>query len=388
MSSTPVRLKDFGLSATRGYLPSQDPATSLESNIEWDEMAIDLPKYFMGSDLRKRIEALPPFDLSNIEGPAQASRAMMILSYLGMAYQWVDTSPAEILPAKLAVPWFEVGQMVGRPPILSYASYALDNWYRFDDSASIACGNIALLQNFLGGQDEEWFILIHVDIEKRAGQALQAIEDGQAAVVAGDADALDEALKAMRESLQAMLDVLKRMPERCDPYVYFHRVRPYIFGWRNNPALPNGVVYEGVNAYRGEGMKFRGETGAQSAIVPALDAALGIEHERDELREYLMEMREYMPPEHVKFIEACEAGPSIREFVQQSGRSSAREIFNDCVELVADFRALHLEYAGTYIHAQAQKQASNPSAVGTGGTPFMAYLRKHRDETRQQAISS
>ena len=388
MSRTPVRLKDFGLSANRGFLPSQDPATALESNFDWDEMAIDLPKYFMGSDLRSRIDALPPFDVGALEGEGQVRRAMMVISYLGMAYQWVDTKPAEVLPAKLAVPWYEVGQLVGRPPILSYASYALDNWYRFDSSASIACGNIALLQNFLGGQDEEWFILIHVDIEKRAGQALQAIEDGQAAVIADDADALDAALGNMRQSLQGMLDVLKRMPERCDPYIYFHRVRPYIFGWRNNPALPNGVVYEGVTAYAGEGMTFRGETGAQSAIVPALDGALGIDHERDELREYLMEMREYMPPEHVKFIEACEAGPSIRNFVDQSGRATTRDLFNECVELVADFRALHLEYAGTYIHAQAQKQTSNPSAVGTGGTPFMVYLRKHRDETRQQVLGS
>ena len=46
------------------------------------------------------------------------------------------------------------------------------------------------------------------------------------------------------------------------------------------------MVYEGVDALAGKGMTYRGETGAQSAIVPALDGVLGIEHERDELREY------------------------------------------------------------------------------------------------------
>ena len=61
---------------------------------------------------------------------------------------------------------------LGREPILSYASYALWNWRRLDESGPIALGNIALLQHFLGGLDEAWFILIHVDIERRAGAAL------------------------------------------------------------------------------------------------------------------------------------------------------------------------------------------------------------------------
>ena len=190
----------------------------------------------------------------------------------------------------------------------------------------------------------------------------------------------------LRDALQAMYDVLCRMPERCDPYVYFHRVRPYIFGWRNNPSLPNGVIYEGVDAYDAQGQAFRGETGAQSAIIPAMDAVLGITHEKDELRDYLMEMRNYMPPMHVKFIEAVEAGPSVRNMVVSAGVKELKSVFNECVSIVGDFRAKHLEYAGTYIHAQAQATPGNPSAVGTGGTPFMVYLRKHRDESKEQLI--
>jgi indoleamine 2,3-dioxygenase len=290
------------------------------------------------------------------------------------------------MPASLAVPWFEVGKLVGRPPILSYQSYASDNWRRFDKSGPIECGNIGLLQCFLGGQDEEWFILIHIDIEKKAGKALKAIEDAQQAVVDDDADQALAALTNLRDALQSMYQVLGRMPDKCDPYIYFHRVRPYIFGWRNNPSLPDGVVYEGVSEYNGVGQKFRGETGAQSAIIPAMDGVLGIEHERDELREYLMEMRTYMPPKHVAFIEAVEAGPSVRKFVTAAKGPGLTSVFNECVELVASFRAMHLEYAGTYIHAQAQKTPGNPSAVGTGGTPFMTYLRKHRDETQKQSI--
>ena len=388
MSAQPVKLCDFGLSEEFGYMQHSEPVATLPpGNEAWDEMGKNLPKYLMGSDFRQRVKDLPDFKIDTLKTDGQIRRAFLVLSYIGQAYQWSDNEPAHVLPAKLAKPWYEVGKLVGRPPILSYTSYSIDNWYLLDKKGPIECGNIALLQCFLGGQDEEWFILIHIEIEKKAGKALKAIEDAQKAVVAQDLDALEKALTKLRDGIKAMYDVLARMPERCDPYVYFHRVRPYIFGWKNNPSLPNGVVYEGVEEYQGKGQTFRGETGAQSAIVPALDAVLGIVHEQDQLRDYLMEMRQYMPPMHVKFIEAAENGPSVRDFVMACNKESVKKLFNESVELVADFRALHLEYAGTYIHAQSQKTPGNPSAVGTGGTPFMVYLRKHRDETRNQPVN-
>ena len=383
----PAKIADYGITEEFGYLPAHDPAQSLSAgNEEWDQFGKDLPKLLMGTNFRKRVQALPKFNIDKLDGEAEIQRAMLVLSYIGQAYQWSDNEAATVMPQVLAKPWYEVGKLVGRPPILSYQSYASDNWRRFDQAGPIECGNIGLLQCFLGGQDEEWFILIHIDIEKKAGKALKAIEEVQAAVVAQDGEKVEAALIKMRAALTAMYEVLGRMPERCDPYIYFHRVRPYIFGWRNNPSLPDGVVYEGVDEYKGVGQKFRGETGAQSAIIPAMDGVLGIEHEKDELREYLMEMRTYMPPKHVAFIQAVEAGPSVRNFVTTIKRSSLTQVFNDCIELVANFRAMHLEYAGTYIHAQAQATPGNPSAVGTGGTPFMIYLRKHRDETKKQTV--
>lgn len=385
--SNPAKIADYGITEEFGYLPAHDPAQSLSAgNEEWDQFGKDLPKLLMGTNFRKRVQALPKFNIDKLNGEAEIQRAMLVLSYIGQAYQWSDNEAATVMPEVLAKPWYEVGKLVGRPPILSYQSYASDNWRRFDQAGPIECGNIGLLQCFLGGQDEEWFILIHIDIEKKAGKALKAIEQAQEAVVAQDAEKVEAALIKMRAALTAMYEVLGRMPERCDPYIYFHRVRPYIFGWRNNPSLPDGVVYEGVDEYKGVGQKFRGETGAQSAIIPAMDGVLGIEHEKDELRQYLMEMRTYMPPKHVAFIQAVEAGPSVRNFVTTIKRSSLTQVFNDCIELVANFRAMHLEYAGTYIHAQAQATPGNPSAVGTGGTPFMIYLRKHRDETKKQTV--
>jgi indoleamine 2,3-dioxygenase len=127
------------------------------------------------------------------------------------------------------------------------------------------------------------------------------------------------------------------MPERCDPYIYFHRVRPYIHGWKDNPALGAGLVYQGVAETRGEPQAFRGQTGAQSSIVPALDALLGIRHAQDPLRTYLDELHAYRPPAHRRFIDGVRAQSRLRFFVAAAGHPALREAYNECVIRLARF---------------------------------------------------
>ena len=366
----------------RGFLPSRDPLARLPQAFDaWEQVASGLPKHLAGDHIRRTIEDLPPFPAASIADARERERAMTLLSYLGHAYVWRGEKPAPVLPARLAVPWYEVAQSLGRPPVLSYSSYSLHNYFRLDPQREIETGNIALIQNFLGGLDEEWFILIHVDIERNAGPGLAALHDCLDASDTKDADPLAQHLETVHNSIEAMYAGLKRMTEWCDPYVYYHRVRPYIHGWKNHPDLPAGLIYKGVDAYHGEPQQFRGETGAQSAIIPALDAMLGVGHKADMLRTYLMEMRTYMPPDQRAFIESIEARGNVREFVEHAGVARLTELYNACVEGVERFRTLHLEYAASFIFRQAQTDPKNPHAVGTGGTPFMPYLTKHRDET-------
>jgi indoleamine 2,3-dioxygenase len=178
------------------------------------------------------------------------------------------------------------------------------------------------------------------------------------------------------------------MTDRCDPYIYYNRVRPYIHGLKGNPAIGEGLVYEGVDKYEGKPQLFRGQTGSQSSIVPTMDALLGISHENDPLREFLDELHQYRPPKHRQFIEEVARRSKVRAAVAGSGQPGLVELYDDIIDHVQKFRTRHLEYAASYINKQAMGADGNPVDIGTGGTPFMKYLKKHRDESRDHYLGA
>lgn len=87
-------------------------------------------------------------------------------------------------------------------------------------------------------------------------------------------------------------------------------------------------------------MKHYGATGAQSAVLPALDAALGVQHPPGWLSDYLKVMREHMPGEHRRALQAIEQGPSIRTFVQQHKEELA-EPYDEALRELYAFRNQH-----------------------------------------------
>jgi indoleamine 2,3-dioxygenase len=244
-----------------------------------------------------------------------------------------------------------------------------------DDTKPFDLENIVIMQNFLGGVDEDWFIMIHVAIEYEAKVILSNLKSYFL-----DENLDKSLLEKSLESIKKINSIMNRMPEKCDPFIYYNRVRPYIFGWKNNPATPEGVIYEGVEDYNGEPQLFRGETGAQSSIVPALDALLGVTHSNDPLREYLDEMRLYMPKEHRELLNSLDEW-SENKRKNLSIDEKSRMVINEIINEVHTFRDKHLEYARVYIFEQSLTNNSNSNIVGTGGTPFMKYLDKHLQET-------
>jgi indoleamine 2,3-dioxygenase len=377
----------------QGFLPQKVPSKSYsvqsESCDRIQEIASNLPKLLLTGKVQSTINKLSLKDLSidNLlinQASQDLKLAMSHLSFIAHAYIWGDNKPNESIPSVLANPWVKVAEDQGRPPILSYASYCLDNWFLIDPDESISLENVGLINNFLGGVDEDWFVTIHVCIENAAADAMAACAEIAMLETDSPESKSIELLNRIVRSMKKVNEIFARMPEKCDPYIYYHRVRPFIFGTKDNPDLKNGLIYKGE--FDNQPQFFRGETGAQSSIIPSLDGALQITHTKDHLRHYLNEMRDYMPPKHREFMEVLEKNSQVKKIIKESAKLTS--LFNDCLEEIRAFRAMHLEYAGTYIFKQAQ--IKNPfgrggsTITGTGGTPFMAYLKKHRDETEDQ----
>lgn len=92
-----------------------------------------------------------------------------------------------------------------------------------------------------------------------------------------------------------------------------------------------------------------------------------------------------MPNNHRNFIRTVEEESKVVDAALTS--SKINSLINECLEEMASFRTQHLQYAADYIHQQNVKNTlfgtGGSTVRGTGGTPFMKYLKKHRDETKK-----
>jgi indoleamine 2,3-dioxygenase len=357
----------------RGFLPARDPAQSFSPGSELallDQIGRDLPSRLQDPTFRSCMRELRipewPEDHVRDETLPELRLYYVRVGFLASAYiNQVSQPQVDVLPRNLAVPLCKACELLGRPPILSYDGYALYNWKRLDPGGPIALGNLDTLQNFVPLYDEHWFILVHVEIEAIAADILAAIDRATSAFEDRDAERVSCELRQIAAAVWKQVDVLRRIPENMNPALYYRTFRPYIRFFEN-------VTYEGVTETP---MSFRGETGAQSSIIPALVAFMKIRHCQSVLTDHLADMRRFMPPAHRQLIADLEGLPSIREVADPVA-------YNDVLEAMATFREVHYGWAEDYIN----RRVSDPR--GTGGTPYMAWLRQLIDETRCHKLPS
>jgi indoleamine 2,3-dioxygenase len=352
-----------------GFLPEEDPLVEFPAHSELtalDRVGRDLPSLLQDKGFRAWARELrvPPLPSGELPMP-NVQLYYVRLCFLASAYvNQVGLEPATLLPRNIAVPLCDVCARLARPPILSYDGYALLNWKRFDPGGPIALGNIDTIQNFVHLYDEHWFILVHVEIEALAATLLKAVDEAADALASGDRETASTAVAAAARTLWAQVETLRRIPEKMDPALYYKTFRPYI-------RFFEGVVYEGVDSAP---LNFRGETGAQSSVIPLVVAFFKIPHKPSMLTDHLADMRRFMPREHRALLALVERLPDPRGKVDKAP-------YNEALEALAAFRETHLEFARRYIHAHVRDPR------GTGGTPYLEWLSQLIDETRAHMIT-
>ncbi len=368
-----------------GFLMSPDPvsdlstvASGLPQNVSstLEDIAGQLPALIKSGNLRPQMRELDPYDVSALGNETDfriVERAFQLYSHFANAYVWCEEkNPEDHLPEGIAIPLVALSKMVDRPPIIPYATTSLSNFRRKDTGGDIVVENLECIIKLVDLPDESWFHIIHIEIEAHAASAMQACVKATAAIANDDAKTVEMELTTIPLAFEKMIATFKRMYEHCSPDVYYYTLRPYLFGF-------DGIIYKGVEEYKGQPQSFRGETGAQSTVIPALKEFLGLTHEKGGLTEHMEIMKAYMPTPHRQFLADIDNG-RIRNFVFAQKSKSLTKHYNDCLKGLFDFRSLHFTMVNDYIASKVE----NP--LGTGGTDFMQWLQKLRDETAEQYL--
>ncbi|XP_074143422.1 indoleamine 2,3-dioxygenase 2 isoform X5 [Sminthopsis crassicaudata] len=361
----------------------------------WMEIANNLPLMIESHQLRVRVDKMPLLSCHLLKGHREQYLAHLLLSFITMGYVWQEGEKniPKVLPRNLALPFVEVSQTLGIPPILVHSDFVLSNWKKKDPDGPLEIRNLDIIVSLPGGESLKGFILVTLLVEKAAVPGIKALTQAINAVLQSSEEELLQALKQLRTSIVEMIKALRQMHDYVDPAIFYAVIRIFLSGWKDNPAIPEGLIYEGVSE---EPLKYSGGSAAQSTVFHAFDELLGVCHSKESTA-FLHRMREYMPPSHRAFIEEIHSAPSLREYILSSGSYLLRETYNQCVMALAELRSYHINIVAKYVLTGATKAKDGglsslpgpPQALeerGTGGTAVFNFLKSVRDTTMEGII--
>ncbi|PNJ34722.1 IDO2 isoform 1 [Pongo abelii] len=394
-TAVPLSLESYHISEECGFLLPDSLKELPDHYRPWMEIANKLPQLIGAHQLRAHVDKMPLLSCQFLKGHREQRLAHLVLSFLTMGYVWQEgeAQPAEVLPRNLALPFVEVSRNLGLPPILVHSDLVLTNWTKKDPDGFLEIGNLETIISFPGGESLHGFILVTALVEKAAVPGIKALVQATNAILQPNQEALLQALQQLRLSIQDITKTLGQMHDYVDPDIFYAVIRIFLSGWKDNPAMPAGLRYEGVSQ---EPLKYSGGSAAQSTVLHAFDEFLGINHSK-ESADFLYRMRDYMPPSHKAFIEDIHSAPSLRDYVLSSGQDHLLTAYNQCVQALAELRSYHITMVTKYLitaAAKAKHRKPNhlpgpPQALkdrGTGGTAVMSFLKSVRDKTLESIL--
>ncbi|KAM3868279.1 indoleamine 2,3-dioxygenase 1 [Diretmus argenteus] len=395
----PFSLESYYVSEELGFI-LPEPLDKLPLYYQpWMDIALHVPELIHSHEMRSRIHTMPLLSSRFLERHRELRLAHLVLSVMTQGYVWQEgeNNTVEMLPRNLAVPYWEVSQRLGLPPILTHADAVLANWRKRDPEGPFDMENLELLVTLPGGDSVRGFFMVTLLVELAAVPALRSIPIVINGVRCCDVESVAKALEDISQSMEDMRDALQLINKHVEPSVFYGILRIYLSGWKDNPCMPRGLVYEGVDT---EPMQYSGGSAAQSSLLHCFDELLGVKQE-EKSGAFLTRMRNYMPPAHKRLIQDISLQPSLRSFVQQQADERLSRAFQLCVTKLLLLRSYHINVVSRFItvpaararHLRSQGRSSEgetvsraPTALeerGTGGSGIMCFLKTVRDQTRQ-----
>ncbi|KAK0704505.1 Indoleamine 2,3-dioxygenase [Lasiosphaeris hirsuta] len=413
-------LEEFGVSSN-GFLPEHLPLDILPDQYytPWEDLMQSLNNHLDAGTFRKHADQLPILTLHYLSTEQEQRRAYVILAFLAHAYIWGGDKVSETLPPPITIPFLQISHHLTLPPVATYAALNLWNFRTTDPTDLTNLSAIHALHTLTGTRDESWFYAVSIAIEARGARTIPVLLLALRAAEARDFPAVTAALRVLAGCIASLGDLLERMDERCDPGLFYHRIRPFLAGSRNMAAagLPRGVFYD-CGGGRGEWWQLRGGSNGQSSLLQFFDVVLGVEHAvAGGGVSFHQEVRGYMPDEHRRFLEyIAEAFPwGLRKVVAEGGgdgdgeRLACREAYRAATDALAALRGKHLQMVTRYIIIPSRQpfcaggavnlatassrvgedagsqghevKAGQSQLTGTGGTALLPFLKQSRDET-------
>ncbi|ROV90066.1 hypothetical protein VSDG_08367 [Cytospora chrysosperma] len=412
-----------------GFLPSEEPLKFLSNPYyePWELLIHNLQTLLANGTLRSRVELeTPVLSTEFLTTEPEWRRAYVILTLLTHSYVWGGSKAAEVLPPSISVPLLIVSKHLEVPPVATYAALNLWNFTSTTNNFT-DLDSLTSCHTFTGTPDESWFLCVSVAMEAQGAHIMPMMLQALRAIHTRDYDTIATALEGLSSCIRKVGALLDRMRERCDPMVFYHKIRPFLAGSKNMSAagLPRGLFYDEGDG-QGSWQQWRGGSNGQSSLIQFWDVVLGVTHTsagsnnphakagRPEEKSFHVEVREYMPGGHRRFLEYVARSGSIRELAMTPtvGEAHARmqEAYAAATRTLTEFRNKHLGIVTSYIvipskkawtgdagrksvnlatmstRQQSEKKdvgkdGADNELTGTGGTALLPFLKQARDDT-------
>ena len=327
-----------------------------------------------------------------------------VLCMIVHRYVWCDIkNPAQIIPYHIGKIWLDVSNDLGIVPVLTHAAVDLWNWQLINPSMPFSLDNLRSINLMLDNESnatEQWFYLDMVAIEGIGAKSLYHFHNIINEINSfRDNEKIYESFIEIINNFKEITVIMKRMYEKCDPKIFFHKLRIYLNGYNKTDIFPNGLHVEGFPDIE---LKYTGGSAAQSSLIQAFDIFLSVKHDKSGDKNcsgvFLDRMRDYMPTKHREYLEYIETiSPNISDYVSNSNDEYMKELYTECIHNLVLFRSAHISLVHTHIvklirnkkDNSVDEKTNNASGTeGTAGTEPYKFCKSIIDETRNTKLQN